>query len=293
MPNNFLGLIGDHDFKISVNKNKFLVNEAVEVRLEVVGPGALEQLAAPSIYEHERLEAFDVKSGIVEIAGDKAKKTFDYTFLTRGQLEIAPRDLTVHMFDPETDQYFEKIISIPGISVLGGVARQGEEGQAAPEAGKPAPDEGEGMGSPASAPKRVLLAPVFSPGLGHFAFPWLDYLNIVLALLVIFFPCYWLFEKYMGGRKNEIHCLMKDFSKGKLEYAKVHKFLCLLSDNKEHGDIEFIIKKSALSQDAKAYFVDLLDGIAESQYGEKGKKKRGSFNSIHFKEVCRILSQKS
>ena len=84
VPNNFLGLIDDHDFKISVNKEKFLVNEVVEVRLEVTGPGALEQLAAPSIYEHERLEAFEVKSSIVEITREKAKKTFDYTFLTRG-----------------------------------------------------------------------------------------------------------------------------------------------------------------------------------------------------------------
>ena len=292
VPNNFLGLIGEHDFKISVNKDKFLVNEAVEVRLEVTGPGALEQLAAPSIYSNERLEAFDVKSSIVELAGDKAKKTFDYTFLTRGHLNIEPRDLKVHLFDPDKDQYFEKIISIPGISVLGGVVQETEK-QPLSETRESAPDATGEDDSLANVPKRVLLAPVFSPGLSDFAFPWLDYLNIILSLLIIFFPCCWLFERYMDGRKNDIHYLMRDFSKGKLEYAKVHRFLSLLSEDKEHGDIEFTIKNSALSQEAKNYFVELLEGIAENQYGEKGGKSRGSFNSLHFKEVCQLLSQKS
>ena len=67
---------------------------------------------------------------------------------------------------------------------------------------------------------------------------------------------------------------MRDFSKGNLEYAKVHRFLSLLSKNREYGDIKLIIKNSSLSRDAKSYFIDLLDGIAENQYGDKGGNNR-------------------
>ena len=290
VPNNFVGLIGDHDFKISVNKDKFIVNEVVEVRLEVTGVGALEQLEAPSVYEHKDLEAFDVKSSIVEIDREKAKKTFDYTFLTRGHLNIAPRDLKIHLFDPVNEQYFEKVIPVPGISVHGGSPRVAPP---LPEK-KSLPLEDKPVAKERGTPKPVLLAPIFSPKLVSLTFPWLDYLNILLALIIIILLIYWLVvEKYIGRKRNEIHNLMKEFSKGRLKYAKVHKFLSLLSRKKGNADIESIIKDSQLSPDAKTYFISLLDSIAESQYGAKEKNVQSNYRAKYFKEVCRLLLQKS
>ena len=289
VPGNFLGLIGDHDFKISINKQRFLVNEVVELRLEVTGPGALEQLAAPPLFKHNLLEAFDVKSSIVEIPGGKARKIFDYTFLTRGHLDIAPRDLKVHLFDPDNDSYFEKIISIPGFSVHGGLVQQGSHQKE--KEGIAVDDKEEA--AVGNVQKRVLLAPVFSPNLKNLAFPWLNYLNVLLGLLIVLLPGYWLIGSYVRGKRNEMYYLMKDFSRGELEYSKIHKFLSLLNENNEQLDIESVIKKSPLSEGAKTYFIGLLDGVADSQYGTEGKKLRGSFNPSYFNEVCRLLSRKS
>ena len=288
VPNNFLGLIGDHSFKITANKERFLVNEVVEVRLEVVGSGALEQLVAPKIYEHDQLESFDVKSSLVEISEEQAKKTFDYTFLTRGHLNIAPRDLKVHLFDPEKDQYFEKIISIPGISVLGGLVQKKEKANERVN-DKVVEEKGPAV---VNVEKRTLLAPVFNPGLIGLGFPWLDYLNMLLGALIILLPGYWLVKKYISGVKDEVHCLMGEFAKGKLEYAKLHRFLSLLGESEESVDIESLVRKSDLSQDAKKYFIGLLNSVAEKQYGRVGKKTQSYFNAAYFKEACRLISQR-
>ena len=289
VPNNFIGLVEDHDFKISVNKIRFLVNEVVEVRLEVTGSGALEQLAPLSIYKHDHLEAFDVKSSITEINGQKAKKTFDYTFLTRGHLNIGPRDLKVHLFDPVNDQYFEKTISIPGISVHGGVTTEKQQRTEKKEAAIVGEDDAKPVGS---ARERVLLAPVFHPSLVGLTLPWLDYLNIFLGLLIVGLLIFWFFKKYIVGERNEIHVLMKEFSKGKFEYAKVHRFISLLGEKTDNVDIESVIENSGISLDAQKYFINLLENISKKQYGAEGGNTQIRFKSKYFKEVARLLNQK-
>ena len=289
VPNNFVGLIEDHGFKVSINKERFLVNEVVELRLEVTGPGALEQLAPPSIYKHEHLEAFDVKSSIAEINERKATKKFDYTFLTRGLLNIASKDLKIHLFDPANDQYFEKVITIPGISVHGDAVK--EKKQPVKKEDLDIKDETEEAVQ--NVRERILLAPVFSQKLSSLAFPWVDYLNIILGLFIIIFLLWWFFQKYVHGKKNEIHTLMKDFSKGKLEYAKIHRFISLLNERTDNVDIQFVIKNSKLSPGAQKYFINLLDSVSKKQYGAQGNNVKIGFNSKYFKEVFQILLQKS
>ena len=105
----------------------------------------------------------------------------------------------MHFFDPDRDQYVEKIISIPGISVLGGVAQEDAKSDSNKE-NLAVSDKG---GTPATiAQKRFLLAPIFSPRLGHLAFEWLDYLNIVLVSLLILLPGHWWARKYIEERKR-------------------------------------------------------------------------------------------
>ena len=80
-PQNFTGLVGEHTFKASSLKKKYLVNEAIELRVEVYGPGALENFDDPIIYHDHELEVFDTKSEIVETSESTAKKILDYTYL--------------------------------------------------------------------------------------------------------------------------------------------------------------------------------------------------------------------
>ena len=50
VPSSFTGLVGEHEFNLSVPKTKYLVNEPIEIKLEVKGKGALENLDAPAIF---------------------------------------------------------------------------------------------------------------------------------------------------------------------------------------------------------------------------------------------------
>ncbi|RPJ78523.1 MAG: hypothetical protein EHM20_03705, partial [Alphaproteobacteria bacterium] len=133
VPASFTGLVGEHEFSLSIPKTKYLVNEPIEVKFEVKGKGAVENMDTPSIYSDNNLEQFDTKSEVTEIGTQAAKKVFEYTFLARGPLNLATRDLNLSYFDPSTGRYIEKKVSVPGIEVSGAAFQANEQGGAQPQ----------------------------------------------------------------------------------------------------------------------------------------------------------------
>ena len=119
VPSSFTGLIGDHEFSLSVPKTKYLVNEPIEIKLEVKGKGAVENFDAPTIYADNNLEKFDTKSEVSEIGTQAAKKIFEYTLLARGPVNIPARELLLAYFEPSSGRYIEKKVAVPVLEVSG------------------------------------------------------------------------------------------------------------------------------------------------------------------------------
>lgn len=120
IPSGFTGLVGEHTFSLNVKKTKFLVNEPIELSLEIIGPGLLEKMDDPIIYNHPDLESFDTRSEIQEISDNKSRKVLEYTYLPRSQFGIDERELQLSYFDPDKNKYIVKNIVIPAIQVIGG-----------------------------------------------------------------------------------------------------------------------------------------------------------------------------
>ena len=64
VPASFTGLVGEHEFNLSVPKSKYLINEPIEIKLEVKGKGAVENYDAPTIFSDNNLEQFDTNTAI-------------------------------------------------------------------------------------------------------------------------------------------------------------------------------------------------------------------------------------
>lgn len=120
MPKDFTGLVGEHEVSFSITKQNYLVNEPIELKLEVSGPGALENLSAPILLNSPSLENFDTESAFEELDKVSAKKTFEYTYLARESLNFDQDVKSFTYFDPLTQEYKSKEIIIPPIVVSGG-----------------------------------------------------------------------------------------------------------------------------------------------------------------------------
>lgn len=118
-PANYTGLVGEHKFELNQAESKFLVNQAIELRLTIEGEGALEKVDAPQIYKHPDLEQFDTRSEVVELGDKLARKQFDYTLLPRGAMNIEPQVLELSTFDPVSLSFITHKIDLTGLQVEG------------------------------------------------------------------------------------------------------------------------------------------------------------------------------
>jgi hypothetical protein len=118
-PDSFIGLVGRHQIDLKAEGSQLLVNEPLEVRLSVSGPGNLESLEAPLLWQVPQLEKFDSKADLSLSGLENAIKTFDYTFLAKapGKVDAAPLELSY--FDPVTQRYETVKLRLPQVIVAG------------------------------------------------------------------------------------------------------------------------------------------------------------------------------
>ena len=113
----FTGLVGVHTFKLNFDRNRYLENEAIEMKLEVQGPGALEKMEDPILYSSSLLENFDTQAELNELDNKNAKKTFLFTMLGRGEVNIPKSIKKLYYFDPASAKYVAVQIEIPELIV--------------------------------------------------------------------------------------------------------------------------------------------------------------------------------
>jgi hypothetical protein len=310
VPPGFTGMVGEHEFTLSMNKGKFLVNEPIELKLEVKGKGALEKMEAPVFFTDNNLEQFDTKSDMTEINNQTSKKVFDYTLLARGPLSIKSREMSLAYFDPAAGRYIEKKITIPALEV-GGTAAPAASTGAATTPGKnqqSASKEGgeDDFLSRLFAPSKTkainkneigLVGPVMAaPSL--LSSHWLDIFNAAILVFILAFGIFWYTSSKKGVdlRPSVNASLKKEISNMKshgLNYPDLYKVLAALDvqNRMSHGGVSIhqVIEESGLSGEAKAYFKSALLICEERSFVVVKNEKKINFESKYFNELLKNI----
>ena len=306
VPSTFTGLIGEHEFNLSVPKSKYLVNEPIEIKLEVKGKGAVENFDAPVIYADNNLEQFDTKSEVTELGMQAAKKVFEYTLLARGPVQIPAREMAFAYFEPASGKYIEKKVSVPALEVSGVAAATTGGGEVKNETTSPAiSEESSFLNSLFKDKKAVsieknpigLVGPSLI-GQGKWFNRGFLVLNTTLGLLLVIVGIQWaLASRANRGPSNLSQLIKRDIASMKkkgLNYSELYRVLVALDKtNKMAGggiSIINVINESQLSNEAKNYFKNALNFTEGGAFAES--KRNGQnvvFEKKHFNELMKNL----
>ena len=281
VPSHFTGLVGQHDIQIQVGNSKLIVNEPLEIKLTVSGVGALENLEAPELIKNPSLEEFESNGDLKIADADHATKVFDYTFLAKENLNLPGKDITLSYFDQGLEKYIPIQLRIPDITVAGGKAKAEEVTPTSSEKDKTA------------GPKPKDLLPAIremAPPISLEGFEWkkwLPILNLSLGFFAVLLSIGWAFktERFNFKQKTKIP---PSFKKGEF---KLNQFVQWLGPIiKETGKSPLvIIRESSLSDEAKAYFIDLLSANDYKEYSSKKVQVDFKYRSAPFKELGKYI----
>ncbi len=304
VPPSFTGLIGDHDFTLSVAKTKYLVNEPIEIKLEVKGKGAVENFDSPVIYSDNNLEQFDTKSEVTELGMQAAKKVFEYTLLARAPLKIESREMSFAYFEPSTGKYIVKNVNVPGIEVSGVAATAtGGDVNDKKDLTLGAPENSSFLDSIFKNKKSLeknqlgLVGPSLLGQRRWFGSGFIV-LNSILVLIWVSICIHWgLTDKYELGPKSLSKIIKRDIAsmkKSGLNYSKLYHALVALDKKNAMGSggisIINIVNDSQLSLEAKNYFLNALNFTEGGTYAENRTSKGAIvFEKKHFNELLKNL----
>jgi hypothetical protein len=314
VPAGFTGLVGEHEFILSVAKNKYLVNEPIEVKFEAKGKGALENMDAPAIYSDSSLEQFDTKSEVTELGTQLAKKVFEYTYLARAPLSLKAHELSLAYFDPSSGRYIEKKVSVPGIEV-GGVAGNSNASGEANSGKEPSKAQAfngsendffsnlfslnsssESVGKKIDKNKLGLVGPNLK-GESRWFDRWFDLLNIGLGLIILSLGVKWYLEMNNGSSSGdkalEVKKIIAHMKKNGLDYSQLYKVVLTLDKENmiasKGVSIFQVLDESMLSTEAKDYFKNSLKNCEEKAFGINKTNQKIVFQREHFKEILRFI----
>ncbi len=285
----FTNLVGDNSISIQIPREKYLVNEAMEIKIIAEGEGALENFDTPKIFSHPDLELFDEQSSFEELGPGKARKTFNLTYLPRAAFSFPAKNWRYSVFNPESKSYVEKEISIPAIIVSGQGGR--------PSLGvglRDAPKNtvsGEGDESARAAVR--LLVPDFSGpnAKGLYTLRWI---NALLLLGMIFLLARGPFLKILRGKSDYQH-LVREIKKNGPNYHLLSLLLGAASGKGGGGEGETLrelLSKLGISESSKVYLKELLDQCEERDFAAKEKiDKSFKFKRKAFDELLFLIKK--
>lgn len=284
VPKDFTGLVGDHDFSFRLNKEKYLVNEVVEAKLEVSGPGALENYAAPKLYTHPGLEEFDTKSEFSEVSKSLGKKVFDYTFLARNNFTIPPREITFSTFDPNSSNFVTKRIELPTLRVQGGIVKPNTGGHTNTQ-----PKNNSASKSPMSV---GFVAPAFMSSFDTKRLNFFRIGNYILGVILItllLLPI----MRYMrqGWKKTTLQLAINDIKSNGLTYHRLYVVLNELPLDCNVNTLQERLEKSRLSKKAKSYFLNSLENCEKGDFSGIGSKSKQKVEMKYFSELSKVLRE--
>lgn len=278
MPSHFTGLVGKHSFTLTQNKNKFLVNDPIEIKVTVKGEGALELFELPNLFKDPNIEEFDTNNEL-EVASDfLGTKIFNLTLLGRAAVSLPQADIPLSYFDPETEKYVTQYLKLKAIKVAGTsqfVPSQGHSEDKSPPPSRTRTSE---------VIQKTNLMPVYT-----FANSYLyssKYINLSFIGILLCLFSFFSYKKYRNYTQKE-----KDFfqvvKKEGVNFGRLHMMVLKLGDG---SDMRDIIQKSGLNTDSKKYFTKLID-TCEKEYSENGHSKVYKVKTKYLKDVIKTIEE--
>lgn len=289
VPPSFTGLVGKHEFKVNVNRVKHIVNEPIELRLTVTGPGALENLDAPNIYTHPELEKFDTKTEMNELDRQVATKVFEYTYLARNEMLIDNFKKELSYFNSDTNRYETVVIDVPGIAVGGGTAtNQGvlvNSNRNKNEEDKPS----------STSPKkeitmieRGLVAPFFQESLETRSGGIFNILNWVFSsFLMILLISIGIDFYRQNANDDDFVKLCKRIKKNGISYSNLFDLMEKLREVVPEGQkkgISELVASTSTDDETKNYFKYIVEESEKSTFDD-GKARSLNYDEKYFKAL--------
>lgn len=278
VPPYFTGLVGKHNFTLSINKNKFVVNEPIELKFSVSGIGALEIFEAPKLIKNPVLEEFDTNSDFVINSDFSATKNFNLTYLGREPFSEDSKKIPFAYFDPETAQYVTINLDLGAVTVAGGVQVVQSHGNNSipvqtPETAK-------------VVETKTDLTPAYTL-VNNYLYNK-KYILILLSLIFLGLIGIKLFN-FLQKMKQFKLPYIKEIEKNGFNYGRLHH---LLSEVGDGVDMREIVTQSQLSNKAKQYFLKLIN-LCENDYKDASKNKVHKANKKYLKEAFNIIKEKN
>lgn len=282
VPPYFTGLVGEHEFNLKFPRTKYVVNEAIEAKLEVQGVGALEAFEAPKLLKHKDLEEFDTKGELQPINNQVQKKMFEYTYLARSAFDIEEHIVKVAYFDPIKKQYITKDIVIPKVSISGGAVKSSSYSKSDPS--KSTVSKEEAVGS------KVARGGVVGINLGKLKSTnfIINIVNVFLFVVFIFICLStFLVRQKSSDRIDAAKTIIKSIYKGDQSYSSLYSVLNLISDDVSLSITEKI-KTSKMSDSSKSYFLTLLESLERGAFSTEEARSM-KVKKKHFKELQQVI----
>jgi len=288
MPSNFSGLVGKHEFRLHMPRNRFLVNEPIEYSLEVKGPGNLESLEEIKLINHKELEYFDSKVDFSEVDKINAKKVFEYTALGRQAFSLPKNNYKISYFNPQSEKFEFHVLKVLEI-IVGGAVQVASGSKNNLQSNNL--NKSETINTSRSEEKKDkskekftgVLAPEFK--FGSSKANLVKGFNYFLALILVVVLITVLFDIKITPKTDlEIKHLVGSIKKDGPSYKLVYPLVKKLGPD-TNGGLEKILKESRLSNDAKSYFASLINTAEKSDYDMGEFKMDVKFSTRHFNEL--------
>ncbi|MCK5072178.1 MAG: BatD family protein [Bacteriovoracaceae bacterium] len=282
-PRDFGGLIGKHEFKIIVSQTHYKVNEPIEVKLVMEGPGELESFLGPRLYRNDDLEEFDIRSEIIEIGRKSARKIFEYTFLARKSMQLGKEQIEISWFDPKNEKYEVSKLMVPGIIVSGGTGTLKEDKTDKSTMVQKTTTE--------KFKKADLMSPVFVEYAKRI--PWLLIINTILGFLIIFIILKQLIKLFQKtGNYDEYMDLKNDIEKSGPTYSKLHKLIMYINHTgSKNSSISDIVLSTKLTEEAKKYFQEVITLSEKNSFDKDAEITSFTYRKEYFKELINEIKR--
>jgi hypothetical protein len=283
-PANFTGLIGKHEFDLQFSKSKLLVNEPLEFKLTISGGGSLENVEAPVIIKNPSFEEFESNGDLKITDANQAIKTFEYTFLAKTPTKIPATTVGLSYFDPDSERYVPVQLPIPEI-VIGGVA-PATQNKNREEAKK---SDSTIISLPKIEKPRILSSPVIQQVSDWRA--WISYFNLILfAIALIFFTGIMVSKRKIFGlvKSKSVPRVLKGHE------FDLHAFTNWLSPLMAMSGKSptVVIKEADLSDEAKRYFIDLLNSYDYKEFSHLKREMKYNYISKYYKELDHYIQSR-
>lgn len=283
-PSNFSGLVGKHKFELNFSRSNLLVNEPMEVRFTVSGDGNLENFENPIILDSSEVEKFDAKSDLTLVGAENAIKKIDYTYLGKKPGTIKPTRFEISYFDTDTNRYESFTQDVPQIVVAGGGAPAKQDDL-----------EDDSEKSIESEKAEIDVRDTTTGVIVASSLPWWQQIGfwwsvlglVCIGVIISIRQKFDLMKSDSPEWKKDVALLKgSDVTASSLIRALSH-----LAKNERERPVD-IISGSQLSDEAKRYFVELLEDLSRREYAQGTYVEKLKVQKKYLNELTKNLREK-